>query len=211
MKLVRSLLVVALLIVYTLLVHYVNASGKPTVLGAVLALIPLVLLAAGMALNRKTRYAGLLLLVAGGLLAWLIWPELKQHYGVMFWLQDLALMLILMATFARTLFKGRKPLCVHFAEIINRGPLPADHEQYARNLTRVWVAFFAAIAMTSTLLFFLASQTTWSIFVNFVTLPLVALMFIVEYLVRRRVLSNLPEGSVMDAVRAYRNESARAH
>jgi len=61
------------------------------------------------------------------------------------------------------------------------------------------------------LLFFLASQTTWSIFVNFVTLPLVALMFIVEYLVRRRVLSNLPEGSVMDAVRAYRNDSARAH
>ena len=110
MKLIRSLLVVVSLIAYTLLVHYVNASGQPTVLGAILALIPLGLLAAGMALNRKTRYAGLLLLVGGGLLAWLIWPELKQHYGVMFWLQDLALMLVLMATFARTLFKGRKPL-----------------------------------------------------------------------------------------------------
>lgn len=211
MKLVRGVFIALLLIVYTLLVHYVNAAGQPTTLGAALALIPLALLALGLLANRKSRMLGLVLLVTGGLLSWTAWPALRQHYGVMFWLQDLALMLALLTTFARTLLPGRKPLCVYFAEIINRGPLPAEHEHYARQLTKVWVAFFAAIALISSLLFFFASMTIWSLFVNFVTLPLVALMFIVEYLVRRRVLSDLPQGNVMDAVRAYRSHSARAH
>jgi len=38
----------------------------------------------------------------------------------------------------------------------------------------------------------------------------VALMFIVEFLVRRQVLTDLPEGNVLDAVRAYLN-SKNAH
>lgn len=211
MKLARGLLLALLLIVYTLLVHHVNAAGQPTTLGAILALIPLALLALGMLANRKSRLAGLLLLAAGSLLSWTAWPALRQHYGVLFWLQDLALMLALLFTFARTLLPGRKPLCVYFAEIINRGALPSAHEHYARQLTKVWVGFFAGIAMVSTLLFLFASMTVWSLFVNFVTLPLVALMFIVEYLVRHRLLSDLPPGGMLDAVRAYRNHSARAH
>jgi hypothetical protein len=45
--------------------------------------------------------------------------------------------------------------------------------------------------------------------VNFLTLPLVALMFMVEFMVRRRVLADLPTGHILDAVRAYLNNSAR--
>jgi hypothetical protein len=33
-------------------------------------------------------------------------------------------------------------------------------------------------------------------------------MFVVEYLVRRQVLTGLPEGNVLDAVRTYMNKSS---
>jgi len=120
-------------------------------------------------------------------------------------------MLMLLITFGITLRHGRKALCVHFAEMINGGAIPVEHERYARKVTVVWVVFFALIIVISTLLFFMAPLTIWSIFVNFLTLPLIALMFIVEFMVRRRVLSDLPSGHILDAVRAYISNSARAH
>jgi uncharacterized membrane protein len=83
-----------------------------------------------------------------------------------------------------------------------------EHAVYARNVTIAWVLFFAMIIVISTSLFFLTSLTTWSIFVNFFTLPLVGLMFVVEYLVRRQMLTDLPEGNVLDAVRTYMNRSS---
>ncbi|MGZ8252126.1 MAG: hypothetical protein ACXWT7_07260, partial [Methylophilaceae bacterium] len=101
--------------------------------------------------------------------------------------------------------------CVHFAEMINGGALPPEHERYARYVTVAWVIFFALMLLTSTLLFFLAPLATWSIFVNFLTLPLVALMFVLEFMVRRRVLVALPSGHILDAVRAYLRNSPRAH
>ncbi|MDI1308697.1 MAG: hypothetical protein PSV17_04590 [Methylotenera sp.] len=143
------------------------------------------------------------------IISWFLWAFLKEHSGLVFWILDVGLMLALMMTFGQTLLPGRKPLCVHFAEIINRGSLPAEHEIYARRVTVAWVIFFAAISITSTLFFFMTPLATWSIFVNFFTLPLVALMFIVEFLLRRRLLTNLPTGHVLDAVKAYLDKSTR--
>ncbi len=76
-------------------------------------------------------------------------------------------------------------------------------------VTIAWSLFFAAMALASTLLFFLAPLTTWSVFDNFLTLPLVALMFIAEYWVRRRALPDMQHAHILDAVRAFRNTSAR--
>jgi uncharacterized membrane protein len=59
------------------------------------------------------------------------------------------------------------------------------------------------------LLFFLAPLTTWSFFANFLTLPLVALMFIGEYWVRWRVLPEMRHMRILDAVRAFWNTPAR--
>ena len=69
--------------------------------------------------------------------------------------------------------------------------------------------FFATMAIVSSLLFFLAPLAVWSAFVNFLTLPLVALMFVAEFLVRRRVLAET-SGAPLDALRAYLNRSSRA-
>jgi uncharacterized membrane protein len=52
---------------------------------------------------------------------------------------------------------------------------------------------------------------TWSVFANFLTLPLVALMFIGEYWIRRRVLPEMRHMHILDAVRAFRNTPAGPH
>ncbi|MDO9364878.1 MAG: hypothetical protein Q8K83_09015 [Methylotenera sp.] len=209
MRIARGLSIAVMIVTYAVLVHHVNASGQASTLGAALALVPIFLLIITVAVKATSRVAGVGLLLISGIASWLAWPFIKQHTGFVFWMQDIGLLLVLLVTFGWTLQKDRKPLCVHFAEMINGGALPAEHERYAHKVTVAWVAFFAMMMMTSTLLFFMAPLATWSIFVNFLTLPLVALMFMVEFMVRRRVLVDLPTGHILDAVRAYLNNSAR--
>lgn len=210
LKVVRGVSIALIIVAYALLVHHVNTSGQSNMLGALLALAPLLLITLTFALKVTSKLLGLGLVIIFFIISWLALPMIKQHAASIFWLQDIGLMLTLLVTFARTLFSGRKALCVHFAELINGGTLPVAHERYAYKVTVLWVLFFAAMMLTSSLLFFLAPLANWSFFVNFLTLPLVALMFIVEFLVRRKVLSDLPEGNVLDAVRAYLN-SKSAH
>lgn len=208
MKTLRGLAIAVLLIGYALLVHHVNATGQVSALGATLALLPFFAIALSITLKKGLHLFGLALLLTITIAAIFLWPMIMRNTRYIFWLQDIGLMTVLLTTFARTLQAGHKPLCVKFAEIIHQGELPLEHAIYARRVTIAWVMFFAMIIVISTVLFFFTSLTTWSIFVNFFTLPLVALMFVAEYLVRRRTLTNLPEGSVLDAVRTYMNNSS---
>lgn len=208
-RIARGLGITAIVVIYAVLVHHVNASGQSSTLGAVLALIPIFILVITYAWKAKLCAAGICSLLILFATSWLLWPFVKLHTGFVFWMLDVGLMLALLMTFGQTLLPNRKPLCVRFAEIINGGTLPAAHESYAHKVTVAWVIFFAIIIITSTLLFFLAPLATWSFFVNFLTLPLVALMFIGEFMLRRRLLTDLPTGHVLDAVHAYLDKSAR--
>ncbi|MES2579576.1 MAG: hypothetical protein V4552_03445 [Pseudomonadota bacterium] len=216
-RIARGLGIAIIVVIYAVLVHHVNASDPSAVqfgiiqssaLGALLALTPIFLLVITYAWKAKSRLASISSLLIFSVTSWLLWSFVKHHIGLVFWMLDVGLMLALLMTFGQTLLSDRKPLCVHFAEIINGGSLPPEHENYARKVTVAWVVFFAMIILASTLLFFLAPLVIWSFFVNFLTLPLVALMFIGEFMLRRRLLSNLPTGHVLDAVRAYLNKSA---
>lgn len=216
LKIARGLGLTCLIVTYVLLVHHVNAVGEPSVLAAILALAPLGLITIGLiasAMAGKTvsKIIGAVVFGLCLLALYLLWPWVVQHSPLLFWLQDISFMLLLLLMFARTLQAGRKPLCVHFAEIIQGGALATAHARYARQVTVAWVIFFAMIITISSVLFFLAPLVIWSFFVNFLTLPLVALMFIAEFLLRRRLLVNVPSGHILDAVRAYLNHAARSH
>jgi uncharacterized membrane protein len=126
------------------------------------------------------------------------------------WLQHAGMQLILFAMFGRTLLAGRQPLCTRFASALH-AQLTMQQEHYARQVTVAWTTFFAVMALISTALYFLASLATWSVFANMLTLPLIALMFIVEYGVRRRVLPEMRHTHILDAVRAFAKMSARPH
>lgn len=207
-RIVRWLSIAALVIGYPLLAHYTNKSAHSGNLGALVSIAPVVLVALVLAWRSPRRYImlGVLALLCGAL--WAGWPALMNHYGLVYWLQHVGIQLILFMTFGRTLIAGRQPLCTRFAEAVH-APLTPQHEIYARQVTVAWTLFFAAMALASTLLFFLAPLATWSVFANFLTLPLVVLMFIAEYWVRRWVLPEMRHAHILDAVRAFRNTPAR--
>ena len=207
-RILRWLGIATLLIGYPLLAHYTNESAHSGSLGALVAIAPVVLLALVLVWRSPQRIVMLGGLVLACATLWAGWSALEQHFGVVYWLQYLGMQLVLFMTFARTLFAGRQPLCTRFAEAVH-APLTPQHVIYTRQVTVAWTLFFAAMASASTLLFFLAPLSTWSVFTNFLTLPLVALMFIAEYWVRRWVLPDMQHTHILDAVRAYRNSSAR--
>ncbi len=207
-RIVRWLGIAALVIGYPLLAHYTNESAHGGNLGALVSIAPVVLIALVLALRSHRRFIVLGVLALLCVALWAGWPALMNHYGLVYWLQHVGIQLILFMTFGRTLIAGRQPLCTRFAEAVH-APLTPQHEIYARQVTVAWTLFFAAMALASTLLFFLTPLATWSVFANFLTLPLVVLMFIAEYWVRRRVLPDMRQTHILDAVRAFRNTPAR--
>ena len=205
-RFVRWLGIAALVIGYPLLAHYTNQSAHNEKLGALVSIAPLVAIAFVLAWKspRRPVMLGSLSLSCVALLA--LWPTLEQHYGLVYWLQDTGIQLILLMTFARTLINGRQPLCTRFAEMVHP-PLTRQHEIYARKVTIAWTLFFASMVLTSTLLFFLTPIASWSFFANIMTLPLVVLMFTAEYWIRKYALPDLQNTHILDAVRAFRNAS----
>ena len=206
----RGLGLATLVIGYALLAHYTNESPQHASLGAVVSIAPLALIAAVFAWHSPHRapMLGLLALSCVGL--WAGWGLLERHFGLVNWLQHAGMQLILFAMFGRTLLAGRQPLCTRFASMMH-APLSARQEHYTRQVTVAWTIFFAVMAFVSTLLYFLASLAAWSVFANMLTLPLVALMFVVEYGVRRRVLPEMRNAHILDAVRAFAKMPARPH
>lgn len=208
-RILRWLGVAVLVICYPFLAHYTNASAHSSNLGALVAITPLALISLVLAWRSPRRMVmlGMLLLLACVVL-WVGWTALEHHYGLVYWLQHVGMQLILLMTFGRTLIAGRQPLCTRFAEAVH-APLTLQHEIYSRQVTVAWTLFFAAMALISSLLFFLAPLPTWSIFANFLTLPLVAMMFIAEYWVRRSKFPDMQRARILDAVRAFRDNPAR--
>jgi uncharacterized membrane protein len=205
-RIMRWLGIAALVTGYPVLAHYTNQSAQYGQLGVWVALAPLVLMALFLAWRSSKRALNLGLLGLLCAVLWWLWPALEQHYGTIYWIQHAGMQLILLAVFGRTLIAARTPLCTQFARLVHAPlVLSSRHERYTRQVTVAWTIFFAAIALASTALFFLAPLTTWSFFANFLTLPLVALMFIAEYKVRGWALPNVPPTHILDAVRAFRN------
>jgi uncharacterized membrane protein len=207
-RIVPWLGIAALVIGYPLLAHYTNESAHSGNLGALVAIAPVVLIALALAWRSPRRFIMLGMLVLLCIALWAGWPALENHFALVYWLQHVGMQLILFIIFGRTLIAGRQPLCARFAQTVHVVVTP-QHEIYARQVTIAWTLFFAAMALASTLLFFLAPLAIWSVFANFLTLPLVALMFIAEYWVRRWVLPDLQRTHILDAVRAFRNTPAR--
>jgi len=97
----------------------------------------------------------------------------------------LAIYLALAGTFAATLRPGHEPLVGRFARIERGGELPPDLARYTRVLTGLWVLFFVVMATVSLALALAGPREFWSLFTNFASYLLLALVFLCEYVYRR--------------------------
>lgn len=206
--LLRGLVIGLLVIAWALLSHYGAAGDAPLDVSAALATAPLVLLA----IIPLWRVGNPLWMALGGLAILLVlalsWPALRQNVALLYYLQNVGTTLALGALFGRTLFGDQEALVTQFAKLAHDGEISPAKARYTRQVTIAWTLFFALSALISTGLFWLAPAAAWSVFANLLSLPLLALMFIGEHLVRYRVLAPEDRSSVADTIRGYRASTA---
>lgn len=113
-----------------------------------------------------------------------------------------AINLFLMWVFGRTLLHGREALITGFARRIH-GSLSPDIEAYTRRVTAAWCVFFAIQVLLSAMLLAVAPLNVWSLFVNVLSLPLIVLMFVTEYLYRIVRFPDHAHVSIWQGVNAF--------
>jgi uncharacterized membrane protein len=177
-------------------------------LGALLAIAPPLALGVGLVWRSAYRLAALALAALAAVLVFSYWRILQSNFPLLYLLEDIGFYGLLSVTFARSLVGGRVPLCTYWADLVH-GPLPAQVTRYTRKATAAWALFFALVGAASLALYVFAPLRVWSAFSYFVTFPLVVLMFVGEYAVRRSVLPPLHRSGLWDSVLVYLNSSRR--
>lgn len=190
-----------LLAAYTGLSHYCNTHGIRS-LGAVLALIPPLMLGSGMLWRSRSPWIAGASTLCAALVLYDCWPQLEQNYTRVYLLQECGMYGLLAFGFVSSLRSGESALCTRLADRLH-GPLTRAEVRYTRQVTVAWAAFFAALTLSILALYIYAPLRLWSWFVNFIALPLIALMFVAEYAVRRRVLPQTDRQGVLATVRIF--------
>lgn len=189
------------IITYDLLCYFSITRPHPA-LATALAVSPVLLGLGGIAFRAFGRVMAGLTLAAGVIALWFLWDRLERNFPFLLLAQQLSMWGILCFMFARTLRAGRTALCTGWADRLH-GPLTPAERRYSRHVTLAWSVFFAAMGIISAMLFAFASPQVWSAFNNLWSLPLIAAMFIGEYLVRLRALPHTAHASLFAALRLY--------
>ncbi len=204
-RVARWAVIAAGAISYPILAHYSTTQSAMTEtpwLGVGVSLAPSLAILLFITWNSSRKPVMLLLSAVVGMLVWGFWGMLERNFSWAYFIQHAGTNLMLAAVFGVTLARGRQALCTRFAEAVH-GSLAPEVLRYTRQLTLAWTLFFIAISLTSSLLFAFAPIEIWSIFANFLTFPLVILMFVAEFLVRLRKLPNLERHNILDGIRAF--------
>jgi uncharacterized membrane protein len=194
--------VLVVLVAYSVLSHYSNLNPQAYDLRTLLALAPMLTLG----LVLLWRWSGAILTLLGAAAtAFLLragWPLLAQNFSIVYLLQQAGFYSLMAFTFGRSLRAGSVPLCTQLADKVH-GPLTALELRYTRQVTLAWTVFFLLNVAVNFLLFEFAPLRIWSVFVNFCSLPLILLMFVAEYAVRRRVLPQVQSSGLIATLRVY--------
>ncbi len=208
-RMIRIVMIGIGALAYPILAHYSTTPAAVSAtpwFGVVISLTPALAILIWLTWKSSRKPAMLLLCALIGAGLWVFWDTLLRNFSWVYFLQHAGTNLVLAAVFGTTLERGRQPLCTRFAEVVH-GHLEPEVIRYTRQLTLAWTLFFISLSVVSATLFFFARIETWSIFANFLSLPLVALMFVVEYAVRLRKLPQHENRSILDGIRAFRKMS----
>jgi uncharacterized membrane protein len=203
------------IIAYASLCHYSNSAEQGHAWGAPLALAPFFVVGFGAAWRygprigpRTGRPALVLALLAASLLGITFgWHALERNFAWIYLMQECGFYGLLALSFGRSLRPGATPLCTMLADRVH-GPLSSAELRYTRAATRAWFAFFTGLALLEIWLFGTLPLASWSFFSYFCTLPLVLLMFLAEYAVRRRLLPQTTGAGLWATMRIYFARSA---
>lgn len=192
---------------YQFLVHSTVNNGQAEPVRLVLILLPLVALAYWVVARSRNKLLWLIVLAAAGAVTYLLEHQERLGVAAVYGIPHAAVYLFLLWFFGRTLLRGGEALITRLARRVH-GTLPPEMAAYTRRLTFAWSIFFAAQVLASIVLFRFAALDTWSLFINLLNLPLLALMFVGEYVYRVARHRDYPRASISQAIQAFVEDAA---
>lgn len=204
LKNLSNALLLLAFISYPMLLHAYILKDEVELSRLLLVFTPL-LIVAGWMIFRSVRKVwwplGMLLLTA------LIYYVVTGEHGKVGLLAvngfaHATLNLFLLWLFGRSLLRGREPLITQIALHI-KGQLTPDITLYTRQATIAWCIFFTLQVTTSLLLYIFAPLGVWSLFINVLDLPLLALMFVAENAVRTLRFPHHSRTPIMKVIEVY--------
>ncbi len=191
---------------YLVFSHYLTIDAHPNLLMLAVGIAPLTLTAVVAAWHARLRWLALGVLALLGLSVWVYLDDLRDHINWLYFMQHVGAMALLALTFGITLGRGHEhALCSRVTALLLARPADAAYLRYTWQVTVAWTAYFVVCGVLSVLLFFFGPLAVWSFFANILTPVSVGLMFVVEYLVRVRVLPDREHFSIAQIVQAYRS------
>jgi uncharacterized membrane protein len=160
--------------------------------------------------NDAVRFsvAGLAAVLPISAFLWTVWPLILANAQALYFAQHVGTNALLAWVFGHTLAAGSTPLVVTFARMVHP-ELPAEIEAYARKVTVAWTAFFLLTCALSLILFFASPLAIWSTFAVLLQWPSVAVFFVGEYLLRRRLFSQFDHASLKQGFDAYNQHQSQ--
>jgi len=199
----------ALFALWAAAAHVASTSERATHWGTALALLPLLVALALGLWGLKPRWLAALLALALVAVLAVSWTWLSHRVAFLFYLEHAGVYLVLALVFGRSLSGSAESLVTQMARRVHGGVLSPRQAVYSRQVTVAWMVFFLAMVLGSTMLFFLAPRWIWSGFANLLGGPLLALMFVGEFLCRRWLLRGEDSSKITDAIRAWNNHNAK--
>lgn len=190
--------------------HLLTVAERPSTLMLALGVTPLTVMALLAGWNSRIRWWALTLFAALAVTVLLYLEELRNHVNWLYFMQHAGAMILLAIAFGSTLRLGdADALCSRVTRLMLPGPADPAYMRYTWKVTVVWTVYFIASGVLSVGLFFFGPITIWSYFANLLTPVMVGLMFVVEYLVRVRVLPDRAHFSIAQTIQAYRSYERR--
>lgn len=187
---------------YPWLVRSAFIAAQPAPVHLALALVPVLALGYWLVTRSRVRPAWAILLLLAAAAIILLGMQERWNLAVAYGIPHAAINLFLLWFFGRTLVRGREPLITRFARRLHETLAP-EIEVYTRRVTLAWCVFFAAQIMLSILLFAYAPVSVWLLFISLLTFPLLALMFLGEYIYRVMRYPKHPRVSIWKAIQVF--------
>ena len=200
-----SAMPVLLTISYPLLVHLAVWLELPAVQILALLVLTVGLLLPG--LRQNSRFAWILFLFILIMLCFIAYMDIAIY---LLYVPPVVIPLLLWGIFFRSLLPGEVPLVTAIAEQV-RGTLSTQLRSYTWKVTLMWTIFFAAMALWSALLPWLASLTLWSLFTNFINYIVAASLFIIEFIYRKWRFQSHDHISFVDYLKLVVSTNIRKH
>lgn len=187
-----------------LLLVYLSSTGQlPPQLAVALALAPLFIGALAIGWRSRWRRSIFVVLAVAAAAAVHYRNALSQHVTALWLLQHVGGHATLAAVFGRTLLPGEEPLATRVARAVLPS-MPPEVVRYSRGVTLAWTVYFVVMAILSLILYVGAGPARWSVFATLVSGPLVALMFVLEFALRRFMVPASHRASIAQTVAGFR-------